>query len=94
VAQWPFRHLSRGQTYKGVLAAFLVADRALWLVDEPFSSGMDPRGFECFKQYCQEAPKRGRSILFTTQLVEIADAYADRVLVLEKGKLHGDSDAS
>ena len=35
--------LSRGQTYKASLIALLAADPDLWMLDEPFASGMDPR---------------------------------------------------
>src|SRR4051812_16295365 len=77
VAQWKFRQLSRGQQYKAILAAFLAADPELWLVDEPFSSGMDPSGLHCFKEYARQAASRGHTIIFTTQLVEAAERFAD-----------------
>lgn len=87
VAGWRFRQLSRGQTYKAVLAAFLAADPELWLVDEPFASGMDPRGLNCFKQYARAATERGRTIIFTTQIIEVAEQFADRICILNKGRI-------
>ena len=56
VAEWSLGRLSRGQIYKTVLAAFLAADPEVWLVDEPFASGMDPRGLDCFKENAPLAP--------------------------------------
>lgn len=87
VAGWRFRHLSRGQAYKAVLAAFVAADPELWFVDEPFASGMDPRGLNCFKQYARAAIARRRTIIFTTQIIEVAEQFADRICILDKGRI-------
>lgn len=91
VAQWKFRQLSRGQAYKAVLAGFLAADPELWLVDEPFASGMDPRGLNAFKEYAREAVTRGRTILFTTQIIEVAEQISDRICVLNRGRIVADA---
>ena len=90
VAAWKLRQLSRGQAYKAVLAAFLAADPELWLVDEPFASGMDPRGLSCFKEYAREAIGRGRTIVFTTQIIEVAEQFAHRICVIERGRIVAD----
>jgi ABC-type multidrug transport system ATPase subunit len=87
VARWRFHQLSRGQAYKAVLAAFLAADPEVWFVDEPFASGMDPRGLNCFKEYAREAAARGHTIVFTTQIVEVAEALANEICVLDHGKI-------
>lgn len=93
VAGWKFRQLSRGQLYKAVLAAFIVADPELWLVDEPFASGMDPRGLNCFKNYARQAVARGRTIVFTTQIIEVAEHFADRVCILDHGRIEAQAEA-
>jgi ABC-2 type transport system ATP-binding protein len=87
VARWELRRLSRGQMYKSILAGFIAADPEVWFVDEPFSSGMDPRGLDTFKHYAREATKRGRTIVFTTQIIEVAEQFADTVCVLDHGKI-------
>ena len=87
IAGWRFHRLSRGQTYKAVLAAFLAADPEVWMVDEPFASGMDPRGLNCFKEYARTATAQGRTIIFTTQIIEVAEQFADRICILDKGKI-------
>jgi len=87
VARWRFRQLSRGQIYKAVLAGFLAADPELWLLDEPFASGMDPRGLNCFKEYARGAVGRGRTIVFTTQIIEVAEQFANRICVLDQGQI-------
>lgn len=87
VANWRFRQLSRGQIYKAVLAALVAVDPELWLVDEPFASGMDPRGLSCFKEYTRDAANRGHTIIYTTQIVEVAETFADRICLLDRGRV-------
>lgn len=87
VAGWNLGRLSRGQVYKSVLAAFIAADPEVWFVDEPFSSGMDPRGLNCFKEYARQAAIRGHTIVYTTQIIEVAEQFSSRICVLDQGKV-------
>ena len=91
VALAPFHQLSRGQAYKAILAGFLAADPELWFVDEPFASGMDPRGLNAFKRYSREASKRGGTIIYTTQIIEVAEQFSDRICILNKGRIVADA---
>ena len=77
--------LSRGQIYKTGLVAMIAADRDVWLLDEPFASGMDPHGIDMFKRHAREASRRGRTIIYTTQLLDIAERFSDRLCLLEAG---------
>jgi len=83
----PVHSLSRGQLYKAGLTALIAADREVWLLDEPFASGMDPHGIEAFKRHAREATGRGRTILYTTQILDIAERFSDRVCVIHKGEI-------
>ncbi|MBE7467306.1 MAG: ABC transporter ATP-binding protein [Planctomycetes bacterium] len=83
----PAQALSRGQAYKSALAGLLAVDPELWLLDEPFASGMDPHGISSFKRASREAAKRGRTVLYTTQLLDLAEAFSDRVCVIHKGQV-------
>jgi ABC-2 type transport system ATP-binding protein len=65
----------------------LAADREVWLLDEPFASGMDPHGIDAFKRYAREAAGRGRTILYTTQILDIAERFSDRVCLIHKGEI-------
>ena len=80
--------LSRGQLYKAALVALLAIDPELWLLDEPLASGMDPQGLAVLRTEVRKAAGRGRTILFTTQILEAAERLADRACVLHKGSLH------
>ena len=84
----PVGSLSRGQAYKAALVALVAANREVWLLDEPFSSGMDPHGIDAFKRHAREAANRGRTILYSTQLLDVAERFSDRVCVIHKGAIH------
>ena len=84
----PVGSLSRGQAYKAALVALVAADREVWLLDEPFSSGMDPHGIDAFKRHARAAANRGRTILYSTQLLDVAERFSDRVCVIHKGAIH------
>jgi ABC-2 type transport system ATP-binding protein len=83
----PAASLSRGQSYKAALVALIAADREVWLLDEPFASGMDPHGIEMFKRHAREAAERGRTIIYSTQLLDIAERFSDRVCVIHQGEV-------
>lgn len=87
LAEAPVESLSRGQSYKVALIALLVIDPELWLLDEPLASGMDPRGLSLFKAEARAAAARGRTILYTTQVLEAAERFADRVCILHQGEV-------
>jgi ABC-type multidrug transport system ATPase subunit len=83
----PIGRLSRGQIYKVALATLLTVDPELWMFDEPFASGMDPGGISYFKQQARAAALRGRTVLYTTQILQVAEKFCDRVLLLHRGQL-------
>jgi ABC-type multidrug transport system ATPase subunit len=83
----PVGKLSRGQLYKAGLTALLAVDPELWLLDEPFASGMDPLGISAFKKHARTAAQRGRTILYTTQILDLAEHFSDRVCLLHHGEV-------
>jgi ABC-type multidrug transport system ATPase subunit len=87
IALKPVVTLSRGQSYKAGLVALIAADREVWLLDEPFASGMDPHGIDMFKRLARAAAERGRTIIYSTQLLDIAERFSDRVCVIHKGEV-------
>jgi ABC-type multidrug transport system ATPase subunit len=83
----PVQTLSRGQAYKAGLVAMIAADRELWLLDEPFASGMDPLGIDAFKRHARAAASRGRTIMYSTQILDVAERFSDRVCVIHRGEI-------
>ena len=80
-------NLSRGQKYKAAFIGLLAASPQLWLLDEPFAAGADPTGISAIKREINKAVGAGHTVIYSTQIVELAEQFSDRVLVLHKGKL-------
>jgi ABC-type multidrug transport system ATPase subunit len=87
LARAPLVHLSRGQLYKAALAALMAVEPDLLLLDEPFASGMDPHGIYVFRQWARRQAEGGRIVLYSTQILEVAEGFADRVAILHAGRL-------
>jgi ABC-2 type transport system ATP-binding protein len=68
------------------LAAGLVGDPEVVFLDEP-TTGLDPRSRRELWQVVAEVAARGATILLTTQYLEEADRLADRIGVLNAGRL-------
>lgn len=80
-------NLSRGQAWKAGMAVAHALQPELWLIDEPFASGMDLIGINAFKQLVRGLAAKGSTIIYTTQLIELAAGFADHVLILRDGRL-------
>ncbi len=89
-AEAPIARLSRGQMYKAALAGLFAVQPDLWLLDEPFASGLDPRGLGVLKAQARLAAAQGAAILYSTQILEVAQKFSDRVCILDRGKLRAE----
>ena len=87
IAEMPLQSLSRGQTYKAALVGMIAVNADLWLLDEPFASGMDPHGINAFKKHARDAAKNGKTILYSTQILEVVERFSDRVCILDHGEV-------
>jgi ABC-2 type transport system ATP-binding protein len=68
------------------LAMTLVGDPRIVFLDEP-TTGLDPRSRRTMWQIIRELVAGGVTIFLTTQYLEEADQLADRIAVLDNGKL-------
>jgi ABC-type multidrug transport system ATPase subunit len=87
IAENPLNTLSRGQVYKAALVALIAVNPEIWLLDEPFASGMDPHGINTLKRYSREAVTLGRTIIYSTQILEIVEKFSDKVCILHQGEV-------
>ncbi len=87
LAEVPMAQLSRGQLYKCALVALFSVKPDLWLLDEPFASGLDPQGIAALKQAARRHADRGGTILYTTQILEIAERFSDLLIVIDHGRI-------
>lgn len=89
----------RVQTYSGGmrrrldLAASLIANPPLVFLDEP-STGLDPRSRERMWSAVRELVENGTTVFLTTQYLEEADQLADKIAMLDGGRIIAEGTAS
>ena len=84
---------SGGEQQRLRFAMALLPDPALLLLDEP-TTGMDVEGRRTFWSTIRADAERGRTILFATHYLEEADQYADRIILISKGRIVADGSGS
>jgi ABC-2 type transport system ATP-binding protein len=77
---------SKGMRQRVKVAAALVHDPAILLLDEPFN-GMDPRQRLHMMELLRRMAAQGRTILFSSHILEEVERLAERVLVVVAGRL-------
>ncbi len=82
---------SKGMRQRAKVAAALVHDPAVLVLDEPFN-GMDPRQRLHMMSLLRELAARGRVILFSSHILEEVERVAERVLVMVAGRLAASGD--
>jgi ABC-2 type transport system ATP-binding protein len=80
------RRLSGGQKRRLALAVALVGNPALLFMDEP-TAGMDPQARLTTWEIVRDLKKSGVTILLTTHLMDEAERLADRVAIIDHGRL-------
>ena len=84
---------SGGEQQRLRFAMALLSDPALLLLDEP-TTGMDVEGRRAFWAAIRSDARRGRTVLFATHYLEEADQYADRIVLISKGRIVADGSGS
>ena len=80
------RRLSKGMLQRTGLAAALVSDPELLILDEPMS-GLDPVGRKEVRDLILEERKNGRTIFFSTHILSDVETMCDRVAILRRGEV-------
>ncbi len=84
---------SGGEQQRLRFAMALIPDPELLILDEP-TQGMDVEGRRGFWKAIREDAALGRTIVFATHYLEEADAYADRIVLISKGRIVADGTAA
>jgi ABC-2 type transport system ATP-binding protein len=84
---------SGGQQQRLRFAMALLPDPELLILDEP-TTGMDVGGRHDFWTAIREDARGGRTVIFATHYLEEADAYADRVVFVRRGRVVADGTAA
>jgi ABC-2 type transport system ATP-binding protein len=82
----PMETYSRGMRQRMRLAATLVHDPEILILDEPLN-GADPRQRVHFQSLLRQLAAEGRTILLSSHILEEVEALADTVLLIVNGKL-------
>jgi len=82
----PVRALSKGMGQRVGLAAALVHDPDLLILDEPMS-GLDPVGRKDVRDLILEERARGKTVFFSTHILNDVEMLCDRVCILRRGEV-------
>jgi ABC-2 type transport system ATP-binding protein len=80
------RTLSKGMLQRVGLAAALVHEPELLILDEPMS-GLDPIGRKEVRDIILGQKKQGQTVFFSTHILSDVETLCDRVCILKKGKV-------
>lgn len=77
---------SHGMKQKVALIAALAHNPKILIMDEPFV-GLDPKAVYDVKEIMKEMTKSGKTIFFSTHILDVAEKLCDRVAIIKNGKI-------
>lgn len=77
--------LSKGMSQKVQVLSAVVHDPEFVILDEPFS-GLDPVNQEVLEDLINDMAARGRTVIFSTHVMQHAERLCDRLLLIAKGE--------
>ena len=77
---------SHGMKQKIALIAAFVHNPDVLIMDEPFV-GLDPKAVFDIKEVMKDMCKQGKTIFFSTHILEVAEKLCDRVAIIKQGKI-------
>ena len=86
VAEQRVESLSKGMTQKVQIAACLMSEPELCVLDEPFS-GLDPVNVALVTELIEERRACGRTTVLSTHMMHQVEALCDRVALVHQGRL-------
>jgi ABC-2 type transport system ATP-binding protein len=82
----PIDSYSHGMQQKTALAAALMHDPKVLVLDEP-TVGLDPRSARLIKDMLRQLANRGAAVFLSTHILEIAERMCDRIGIINQGRL-------
>lgn len=77
---------SHGMRQKIMIMGALIHSPSVWILDEPMT-GLDPQASHELKQMMKEHAASGKSVLFSTHVLEVAEKLCDNVVIIRKGQI-------
>ena len=78
--------LSHGTRQKIIIIGVLIHEPEIWILDEPMT-GLDPNAAFTLKELMKEHAKKGKTVRFSTHVLEVAEKLCDEIIILTKGKV-------
>ena len=82
----PIQSYSHGMKQKIVLTAALLPGPEVMVLDEPMV-GLDPRAAHQLKELMREHCSQGKTLFFSTHIMEVAEKLCDRIGIINNGRL-------
>ena len=86
VATWRIERLSKGMSQKVQIAATLLCEPELCVLDEP-TTGLDPVNVRLVEDLIQERRRNGKTTILSTHQMNQVEELCDRVALIHKGRL-------
>ena len=77
---------SHGMRQKIVIMGVLIHNPSVWILDEPMT-GLDPKSSYTLKQMMREHAESGKTVFFSTHVLEVAEKICDKVAIINNGKI-------
>lgn len=77
---------SHGMKQKVALIAALSHEPKVLIMDEPFV-GLDPKAVYDMKELMKQMTKEGKTVFFSTHILDVAEKLCDRVAIIKNGKI-------
>ena len=77
---------SHGMKQKIVVIGALLHNPPVWILDEPMT-GLDPRSSYDLKEMLREHADAGKTVFFSTHVLDVAEKICDRMAIINKGRV-------
>lgn len=77
---------SHGMRQKLMIIGALLHNPDVWILDEPMT-GLDPRSSFVLKEMMREHADNGKTVFFSTHVLDVAEKVCDRVAVIDRGHI-------
>lgn len=77
---------SHGMKQKIVVIGALLHNPPVWILDEPMT-GLDPRSAFDLKEMMREHADAGKTVFFSTHVLDVAEKVCDRLAIINKGRV-------
>lgn len=77
---------SHGMRQKIIIMGVLINEPEVWILDEPMT-GLDPQSSFRLKQMMKEHAAKGKTVFFSTHVLEVAEKLCDKIAIIAHGKM-------